>query len=209
MCEKVKIMAGKLPVLLCLGLGLIFLLRCNIEGPEPNDPVFPAQIDLGDSAAIRAILDSNNLRKIGVRQAIGKYEDGRIRYFNLDSMGLDSFSFTADFSKLDSLHSIDLSGNNISVISVSDSIKFNQLYELTLDNNLLTSFPLGILRMSGISTIYLEYNLISSIPQELVQSRDRHIFLDHNKLCSVADTSVINWLDSLYGADWKSRQDCP
>ena len=187
----------------------LFFLHCNLYGPEPGDPAFPAPIDPGDSAAVRAILDSNNLKKVDVRQAIGKYEHGRIHYFYLDSLELSSFAFTNDFKNLDSLNSIDLSANKITTIKVIDSIKFNQLYTLNLSNNLLSLFPIDVLKLSGISTIYIEFNNISSIPQELIASGNKRVFLDYNKLCSINDTSILAWLDTIYGNNWKSRQNCP
>jgi Leucine-rich repeat (LRR) protein len=194
---------------IALAFVALFLFQCNLFGPEPGDPVFPAKIDPGDSVAIRAILDFNNLQKIQVRQVIGEFEIDRIHYLYLDSLGLDSFAFTKDFNKLDSLTYIDLSANKITNIGVVDSVSFKQLYTLILDNNLLTFFPLDLFKITGISTIYIEYNKISSIPQQLMASGFKRVILDHNQICSVTDSSVVAWLDSIYGVSWKSRQDCP
>jgi Leucine-rich repeat (LRR) protein len=190
-----------------LVFGAVFFLRCNLFGPEPGDPVFPAQIDLGDSAAIRAILDSNNLNNISVRRAIDPFSSGRIKLLTLDSLNINSFSFTHALERLDSLISLSLSFNKISTIKVPDTLKFNHLISLNLGENVFTSFPIGILKLKGVINISVENNKIATLPPEVIQST-ASIYLDHNKLCSLTDSAVINWLDTVYG-NWQSRQDCP
>jgi hypothetical protein len=187
--------------------GLIFFLQCNLFGPEPGDPVYPAQIDLGDSAAVRAILDSNNLKSISVRRAINKWSKGRITTLTLDALGLDSFSFTHDFQRLDSLVEVGLTRNTITKISILDSLKYNKGIYIVLNNNLLTEFPSPLLKIVPLWSVDLQYNKISTISQALINSGFSRIYLEHNKLCSVSD-SVRIWLDSVF-VGWANYQDCP
>jgi Leucine-rich repeat (LRR) protein len=170
--------------------------------------VFPAQIDLGDSAAVRAILDTNNLKNISVRRAIDPSSRGRITMLTLDSLSITSFTFTHDFEKLDRLISINLSLNKITTLNVPDSLKLNNYMEIRLENNLLLVFPISILKLKGTTNISVQYNKIASLPREIIHSGIPSIYLDHNKLCYLTDSAVINWLDTVYG-NWQSRQDCP
>lgn len=130
-------------------------------------------------------------------------------------MGLDSFAFSIDLEKLDSLISINLSSNKISKLKFPDSLRFNHLFGLNLGENLLTSFPIGIFKingfigMNGLVHVNLDSNKIIDVPQQLINAVSFQVYLEHNKLCSVTDTAAISWLDSNYGIDWKSRQDCP
>jgi hypothetical protein len=118
----------------------LFFMQCNLYGPEP-----------GDSAAVRAILDSNNLKNISVRRAIDQFSVGRIQFLKFDSLGLDSFTFTNDFQKLDSLSSINLSVNNLVKVAVPESLKYSKNYiGLQLERNLLTEFPTGVLKIKGL-----------------------------------------------------------
>ena len=186
----------------------LFLMQCNLFGPEPGDNVYPAQIDLGDSAAVRAILDSNNLKNISVRRVIGPYSAGRITMLAFDSLGLDSFIFSSDFQKLDSLWSVNISNNNILKVIVLDSLKYRENYiGLRLERNLLTQFPISVLKINGLSSVDVSYNKISTISNDLINSGFRQIDFDHNKLCSVSD-SVKIWLDSVQN-NWANFQDCP
>lgn len=194
--------------LVALALGALFLLQCNLEGPEPRDPAFPAKIDLGDSAAVRAILDSNNLKDVNVRRAIDPWSKGRITTLEFDSLGLDSFTFTGDFQKLDSLTTISLSNNNISKVKVPDTLKYgNNGVSVDLEHNQLTSFPLGLLKIRGLFSVLVQYNRIDTITQDLMASGFRQIYFDYNKLCSVSD-SVRIWLDSVQN-NWANFQNCP
>jgi hypothetical protein len=186
----------------------LFFMQCNLYGPEPGDPVFPAQIDPGDSAAVRAILDSNNLKNISVRRAIDQSSVGRIQMLTFDSLGLDSFTFSSDFQKLDNLWSVNLSNNNLVKVTVPESLKYskNNIY-LQLEKNLLTEFPIGVLKIKGLLRVDVSYNKISTISNDLINSGFRQISFYHDKLCSVSD-SVKTWLDSVQN-NWANFQDCP
>jgi Leucine-rich repeat (LRR) protein len=167
-------------------MGAILCLQCNLFGPEPGYAVFPAQIDSGDSAAVRAILDSNNLRTASVRRAIDPWSKGRITTLKFDSLGLDSFAFSKDFQKLDSLITIDLSNNQITKIIVSDTLKYRSNgVSIDLEQNQPTAFPIGILKIKGLFSVLVQYNSIDTISQALMASGFRQIFFDYNKLCSV------------------------
>jgi hypothetical protein len=186
----------------------IFLLQCNLFGPEPGEPTYPAQIDLGDSAAVRAILDSNNLKNISVRKAIDPSSKGRITTLRFNSLALDSFTFSNDFQKLDSLITIDLSYNKITKVNVPDSLRYNSNgIGIDLERNLLIEFPIGVLKIIGLYSVLLQYNNISTISQALISSGFHQIYFDHNKLCSVSD-SVKMWLNSVQN-NWANFQDCP
>jgi Leucine-rich repeat (LRR) protein len=169
--------------------------------------VFPAQIDLGDSAAVRAILDSNNLKNISVRRAIDPSSSGRITMLRFDSLALDSFRFSSDFQRLDSLWSVDLSKNRLTKVYVPDSLKYSKVIYLYFDQNMLTEFPIDVLKIVGLWSVNVQYNKISTISQALINSGFRQIYLEHNKLCSVSD-SVRIWPDSVL-VGWANFQDCP
>jgi hypothetical protein len=125
-----------------------------------------------------------------------------------NSLALDSFRFSNDFQKLDSLWSVNLSDNKITKVNVPDSLQFSKNLYIQLDRNLLPEFPISILKIKGTTNISVQYNKIASLPREIIHSGIPSIYLDHNKLCSLTDSSVINWLDTVYG-NWQSRQDCP
>jgi hypothetical protein len=204
---KTKAFSKKLYLYVVVPLSLMLTVQCPLFGPEPGDPTFPAPIDQGDSAAVRAILDLNKLKNIDVRKVINPFTKGRIAMLEFDSLGIDTFTFSSDLEKLDSLNSINLSSNNISIINVFDSLRFHQL-ELRLENNSFTTFPIGILKLKGVSNISILYNKITSLPPELIHTGIPNVYIDHNKLCSLTDSNIVAWLDTTYG-DWKSRQDCP
>lgn len=186
----------------------LFLLQCNLFGPEPGDPAFPAPIDPGDSVAVRAILDSNNLKNINVRRVIDPFSKGRVTTLRLDSLSLDSFKFINDFQKLDSFIGIDLSNNKIAIVNVPESLKFNSnIVGIDLGRNLLSEFPIGVLKIKGLLSVGVEYNKISTISHELIGSGFRQINFSHNNLCSVSDTVKL-WLDSVQN-NWANFQNCP
>ncbi|HMD69152.1 MAG TPA: hypothetical protein VKF42_09765 [Chitinivibrionales bacterium] len=219
-------------------VGLAILLAFCLIGCwgdyEAGETVYPAAIDAGDSAAIRAILDSNGLMNVTVRKVIDQYAKGKINYLNMDSLGLYSFSFTKDFNMLDSIRTINLSQNNILKVRVLDSIAFHAENRcvIMVNHNLLDSLPLCLLGIRGIQGIELEYNkidsipaeivnyngatvsvdvehnLIASIPSALVTQGFHSIFLRYNKLCNISDSATIAWLNSL-DAYWKQNQNCP
>ena len=183
-------------------------VRCPLFGPEPGDPVFPAPIDPGDSATVRAILDSNKLYNISVRRAINQYSQGRISILRFDSLGLNTFIFSHEFQKLDSLIGVDLSNNHITQVNVPDSLKYSTLIlGIGLGKNNLSEFPIDLLKIKGLLRVDVSYNKISTISQELMNSGFRQISLEHNKLCAVTDTERI-WLDSVLN-NWERFQDCP
>lgn len=174
---------------------------------EAGETVYPAAIDAGDSAAIRAILDSNGLENVTVRKVIDQYSKGRINFLTLNSLGLDSFTFTSDFNKLDSIYTVGLSFNSIVRINVSDSPKLSHI-GIILNSNLLDSFPLSLLKIksNGVIGVEVEHNSISSIPLQLLGA---NITLDcyYNKLCNVPDT-IAHWLDG-QTYNWRNFQTCP
>jgi hypothetical protein len=176
---------------------------------EAGDTVYPAAIDAGDSAAIRAILDSNGLKSVTVRKVIDQYSKGRINFLNIDSLGLDSFTFTSDFDRLDRLYVIGLTKNKLVKISVPESLQFNPANRLAIDlsQNSLSAFPLEILKIKGVYYVNVAYNMISSIPQELINCSIPAFGFYNNKLCNVSDT-IAAWLDS-ETYNWKSFQTCP
>jgi Leucine-rich repeat (LRR) protein len=187
---------------------LMITVQCPLFGPEPGDPVYPAPIDQGDSAAVRAILDSNKLKSISVRQVIDQYTQGRITIVRFNSLELDSFILSSDFQKLDSLDGIDLSANKLIKINVPDSLKFSKnILGIGLANNLLPEFPIGVLKIKGLMRVDVSYNKITSISNQLINSGFRQIYFDHNKLCSVTDSERL-WLDSVQN-NWAAVQDCP
>jgi Leucine-rich repeat (LRR) protein len=188
-------------------LTLMITVQCPLFGPEPGDPVFPAPIDQSDSSAVRAILDLNNLKKIEVRKVINPYTQGRIAMLIFDSLGLDSFSFSADFQKLDSLWSVNLSNNKIVKVNCQDSLTYKKDIGIELERNLLAQFPIDLLKIKGLFSVDVSYNKISTISKGLMTSGFRQIGIDHNKLCSVSDTVKL-WLDSLQN-NWANFQDCP
>jgi hypothetical protein len=197
----------KMRIIAVFVFGAVFFLQCNLFGPEPGERTYPAQIDLGDSAAVRAILDSNNLKNISVRRAIDPSSSGRITMLRFDSLALDSFRFSSDFQRLDSLWSVDLSKNRLTKVYVPDSLKYSKVIYLKLDQNMLTEFPIDVLKIVGLWSVNVQYNKISTISQALINSGFRQIALEHNKLCSVSD-SVRIWLDSVL-VGWANYQDCP
>jgi Leucine-rich repeat (LRR) protein len=207
MCKKCWFKKTKLRIIAVFVFGAAFFLQCNLFGPEPGEPVFPAQIDLGDSAAVRAILDSNNLKNISVRRAIDPSSWGRITMLTLDALGLDSFTFTHDFQRLDSLLAVGLTRNTITKVTVSDSLKYSKGIYIELSNNLLTEFPNSLFKIFPLWSVDISYNKIFTISKELMTSGFRQIDFDHNKLCSVSDTVKL-WLDSVQN-NWANFQDCP
>jgi len=175
----------------------------------PGDINYPAPIDSGDSAAIRAILDSNGLQIVSVRKVIPQYSKNRIYQVNLDSLQLNSISITKDFEKLDSLTTINLSQNKLITISVPESLQFILGDRLSIDisNNSFPSFPLAIFKIKRIFYFDISHNEISSIPQEVMNSTNTQFVFYYNKLCNVSNT-VARWLDST-NTNWQNVQTCP
>jgi Leucine-rich repeat (LRR) protein len=190
-------------ILLCA----LVLLTCEM-GPEPNNLYPYGPLDIGDSLAVRAILDSNGLNNIPVRKVLVSFAQERIRILTIDSFGLKSFIFTKDFNKLDSLYSIELNFNPITQIAVPDTIQFKLHCDIGLMYNTLTSFPVELLKVKGDVNIFLENNSITTLPIEVIHAGPPNFFFEHNKICSLTDSAVIKWLDTTYG-NWKSSQDCP
>jgi hypothetical protein len=191
---------------------LVFLVLAIAGCPgiyQPGDTVYPAAIDPGDSAAIRAILDSNGLKNISVRRVIPQYSKDRIYQVNLDSLQLNSISITKDFEKLDSLTTINLSQNKLSTISVPENLQFILGNRLSVDisHNSFTSFPLAIFKIKRIFYFDISNNGITNIPQEVINSTNTQFVFYYNKLCNVSDT-VAKWLDST-NTNWRNVQTCP
>jgi hypothetical protein len=87
-------------------------------------------------------------------------------------------------------------------------LKFRENYiGIRIERNLLTEFPIEVLKIKGLSSVDVSYNKIVSISNELINSGFRRIGIDYNKLCSVSD-SVKIWLDSVQN-NWANFQNCP
>jgi hypothetical protein len=139
-------------------LGVLILLTCE-TGQGPQYPYLNGPLDVGDSLAVRAILDSNGLKTIPVRQVLDSSAQGRITFLYLNSLNLKTFNFTHNFNVLDSLIFLSLDNNQINNINVTDSIKFENNCSIGITQNSLTAFPKDIFKISGAPNINLEYNV--------------------------------------------------
>jgi len=200
---KNNIHVSHVGIMLCV----LILLTCE-TGQGPQYPYLYGPLAIEDSLAVRAILDSNGLKTIPVRKVLDSFAQGRITFLYLNSLNLKTFNFTQNFNVLDSLISLSLDNNQISSITVTDSIKFVNSCTISLTYNSLTTFPIDIFKIIGAPNIFLENNVITSLPEELIHSGPPNYDIDHNKLCSLTDSAVIKWLDTTYG-NWRLRQDCP
>lgn len=91
-------------------------------------------------------------------------ENGEITRIDLSDLGLKSIP--KSLSLFNNLHTLVLSGNEISIVS-NHIVKLESLVELNLSNNKLRKFPICLTKIIGLYDLKLAHNQIQIIPYEI------------------------------------------
>jgi len=136
-----------------------------------------------DSAAVRAILDSNGLAATPV-SAVTQRDSvtGRIVSLVLDSLSIGTL--TANIGSLAGLHVLSLAGNDLWALPAEIGY-CHALRTLILDGNRLGSLPAHVLYLDSLSVLSARANALTSVPDGLGRLPLSVLRLDHNSLGSL------------------------
>jgi Leucine-rich repeat (LRR) protein len=141
-----------------------WLTAHSYEGNQWQSSQSDCDLLAADTAAVRALLDSNGLASTPVC-SVAVIRAGRVGHLNLAARGLTAFP--PGIFRLTGLQSLDLSANAIA--SVPDGIgSLRQLTRLDLSANRLSALPLGLDSLGDLDTLLVSGN-------------------------HLADDSIVNW----------------
>ncbi|MBD3322101.1 MAG: hypothetical protein GF350_13465 [Chitinivibrionales bacterium] len=167
---------------------------------------------------IRSIPDSiyllSKLRKLGIGanpldslpSLIGNLST--LEYLDIFSCGLNSIPAT--IGNLSSLVGLYAASNSIQTLPASITA-LTSLEFLQLEKNHLISLPRDIGELRNLLMLTLNDNRLTNLPVSISELNNLQTFhINANQICSVSDTTLVQWLNTHAGADWKSSQrGCP
>jgi hypothetical protein len=185
-------------VLLTLSFGLI---SCGIFPFDADPPKKPNVLSAKDSLAVRAILDTNGLDTVKVRDVVG-FDNSVVVQIYLNSRSLNHFIFNSYFDSLRNGFGLSLLYNNIDTIIFVDTIRNGIVIDL--EHNNLRTIPDDINKMRAPLSLYVNYNELSSITPNILQCQIYNLRVRYNHLVSVPD-SIATLLAS-QDSSWQSYQ---
>eukprot|EP00117_Sycon_ciliatum_P010431 scpid56232/ scgid12337/ Insulin-like growth factor-binding protein complex acid labile subunit len=139
-------------------------------------------------------LPGNNLMNMNLGDNALDNSVQSLMLLNLSSNML--FSVPAAVSKLQAVHTLDMSSNSISILAANSLSSLTHLRILKLNGNQLQSLPANLLATTTqLEKLYLSKNGLSSLPRNLFagpRSTLRHLYLRENLLKSAALDSLVN-----------------
>ncbi|MBD3243741.1 MAG: hypothetical protein GF331_24330 [Chitinivibrionales bacterium] len=145
-----------------------------------------------DSAAVRAILDSNGI-DLPVSAVVGVSDELRVSQLLLAGQGVTRLP--EQLSRLDRMEILDLRQNYLTDLPPAFA-DLGSLTALLLDGNQLSTVPLVVCSLSGLTTLRLSGNRISYLPGAIGNLHGlRELFLDDNRLTALP--IAVGELDSL------------
>lgn len=184
----------------------LFVYGCDLLtfGGDPTPPL--NELSVRDSLAVRAILDTNGLKNIKVKDVIS-LQDSKVGVINLDSVPLTKFIFTSAFDSLDGGITLNIFNNQLDSMDILDTINSELIIQIS--NTSLKNIPDNISLLKGRLFLYLADNKLKDISSEIFKCQVSYIDVQYNDLCSVSDT-LNNWIiKNSRNNDWKLSQTCP
>jgi hypothetical protein len=160
-----------------------------------------------DSIAVRAILDVNGLDTVNVRNVVS-IKNSFVTEINLDNRSLKKFIFCKYFDSFSVYSNPDiiLRNNNLDTLIFADSIQSDM--GIRLEYNNVKSIPDDINKLCGEFSLYVTFNSLSSISENIMHCNVYYINVDSNYLCNVSDT-MKQWLNTkTWSTAWQARQKC-
>jgi len=195
----------KIAVFLIFILGLIF--SCNILANGGNEPPPKNDLSTKDSLAVRAILDTNGLKNVKVRNVIYLY-NSLVQSISIDSLKTAKFIFPSQCDSFSGSIGIKISNSSIDTIIFHDSIHIP--LSISISHTKLRSIPDQISLLKGTLDLNFAFNQLYFISPQIMNCRVNFVNINNNNLCSLSD-SLKNWLiQKSYGdSTWLKTQNCP
>ncbi len=196
---------------------LILVCQCNFAGigdlfaPENDDSGPHLIVDSADTIALRSLLRANHLDTVNpleLCQNSSYIVAGRITAIQL-YFDVDTFVFTKDLAKLDSLNLITLAGIHLKAIRFDSTFYLPSVRRVILSYNDIVELPSAITQFDSLRELIIYNNQLTSLPVSLLSmTMLTGLGVSSNRLCGLSDTLVefINRIS--YYRDWQSSQTC-
>lgn len=148
-------------------------------------PVY-SQDYIGDTLALRAILDLNGLDTIPV-QSVSDSLNGRIR--NLYLINKNLTTLPPEIGVLTYVEDLWLYGNSLTSLP-SEIGNLSNLMLLNLESNGLSTIPPEIGNLAGLTVLELGFNNLSNLPQEIGRLYNLVVFKANDNNLTVLPSSV-------------------
>lgn len=184
----------------------MLFIGCSDNTYDPSsDDVAVDELNAKDSAAIRAILDTNGMRDKQVRDVI-ELENGTAAKLMLDSIALTRFTITGAFDSCADYLELSITNCPLETLTIADTVRIP--LAIMINQTKLKRIPDDIVRLRGRMSLYLSRNDLNAVSPAIMRCNVRDLDVDNNSLCALPD-SLKNWitLKSL-GNAWISTQRC-
>lgn len=121
-------------------------------------------ITISDSIVVKAILDSNSLNEITIRDVIDKSIGGRVVSLNLSELGIHFIP--KDIEKLNELQMLNISDNRIEILP-NEIGNLNKLTSLILNNNNLAFLSDSIVKIGSLRELRIKNNSLNELPESI------------------------------------------
>lgn len=173
--------------------------------PLRHEPTPPCSTGACDSQTVRSILDRNSYRDLPL-DSVTKTENGRIVSLTLRGFRLSDW-YTFEINRLQALRILDLGKTELSGM-FRDIGTMTELEKVILDHNYLSELSPSIGYCKKLRVLNLLGNRLHRLPSSIINCSElNELDVADNQLCSVNDTSLLEWLD-LSDPDWRENQHC-
>jgi len=146
-----------------------------------------------DRLAVRAILDSNYLEDVSVKEVSKTWKNdagsGRIRELNLPGQSL--FILPPEIGVLDTLEVLNLTKNSLKSLP-KEIGKLTNLKKLWIDDNEISDLPPEIGNISSLLNLYISRNNLSELPKALFNCRSLKYFRASSNNISLIPKEIKN-----------------
>jgi hypothetical protein len=202
--KKKTTLREKLLFTIAVSSVVVIFISCGLNPfPFDGDPIQPPPhvLSIKDSLAVRAILDTNGLDSVKVRDVVGFWNSVVVR-ITLNSRSLNQFVFNTHFDSLWNGCELNLLYNNIDTLLFVDTIRNGIV--INLEHNKLRTLPDDIDKMRAPLSMYANYNELSSISPNILHCDIYTLHIRNNHLVLVPDS--IAALLSSQDSSWQSYQ---
>ncbi len=201
--KKISLLPGIIVTLFAIA-GMLFS-GCDEINVDNGSNEWLDELLAKDSAAIRAILDSNGMQGKNVRNVI-ELQNGMAVKLILDSITGKRFTITSAFDSCVDYFELIIRNSPLETLAIADSVHIP--LTLSINRTKLPRISDDFSRLKGRLTLFLSDNELYDISPAIMQCDVRDINVDSNKLCGLPD-SLKNWINSKsLGSAWRNTQKC-
>ncbi len=159
----------------------------------------------GDSAAVRAILDSGALYNIRVDQ-VSDSSNGRIVRFCFGDHGVPSLvKLPVEIGVLTGLISLDIAGTTVRELP-AEITNLTNLKTLRSPFSCLSIIPAEIGGLTSLDTLDLSISCLEGLPDDISALTPTHLDVSRNHLDpNTLPGAIVTWLDT-HDPDWRDEQ---